>query len=152
MVDEHSEERLAELLLADGSSKAIEGLQSSSFRPAGRIVAWALLPDDGLAAVYSQLCAAVLARCHLVCKGWASTQPDGARSQSLNEAVVSHEKSILLREQVISVMKRLWPNGFIWRTAKQTLLHAQAATRSDCLLGTNYHARRIWNESNEARP
>jgi len=143
MVEEHFEERLA----ADGSSKAIEGLQSSSIRLAGRIVAWALLPDDGLAAVYSQLCA----RCHLVCKGWASTQPDDARSQSLNEAVVSHEKSILLREQVISVMKRLWPNGFVWRTVPYCTHKLQRGLTAFLAL-ENYHARCIWNESNEVRP
>jgi len=76
MVEEHFAERLA----ADGSSKAIEGLQSSSFRPAGRIVAWALLPDDGLAAVYLQLCAAVLARCRCARDGQARSQMMHARS------------------------------------------------------------------------
>jgi len=52
------------------------------------------------------------------------------------------EECVSVRDEVIATMKRLWPNGFVWRTVPHDVQKLEAGLVAFGAL-EDYHARRL---------
>jgi len=59
-----------------------------------------------------------------------------------DDEALESEKCMSVRDEVIATMKRLWPNGFVWRTALHDMQKLEAGLVAFRAL-EDYHARRL---------